>query len=111
MKKKILAVILGLQIIMLSGCVGAAGISKDEFERLDTGMSLSEAEEIIGGKGTLISDSETKADSHNIHTKIYEYSGELGGSATLTFVHDVDIYDVDFSSEYELTSKSQKDLK
>lgn len=111
MKKKIFAVILGLQILMLSGCgVGATGISKEEFDKLSMGMSISEVEEIIGGKGTMISEQKSTIGSHHITTWIYEYQGERCGSAKITYMLDVDYDDMFPTGHFQLSGKEQNGL-
>lgn len=117
--KKVLLLLLSC-ILMLTGCrqsgIGESGISKAEFDKLSTGMTYNEVTKIIGGEGTLISESEEEIEAgHTIYTKIYDFQGETGGSATLTFVHDVNFTsgnELDRSNWSEKLEKiEQKDLK
>lgn len=108
MKKVLNTIIVGLLcMILLVGCgkgIGPEGISKDEYDKIEIGMYAREAEEIIGGEMTKISQSQ---DDTGNFTDVYEISGEQGGTAQFTFKTDFE----NFDWEGQLIKKEQKDLK
>lgn len=55
------------------------GISKEEFDKLENGMSYEEAVEIIGVEGELISETGSKGDQ--FYTVMYQWDGESGFGA------------------------------
>ena len=64
------------------------GISKAEFDKIQNGMSYEEVVAIIGGKGTV--QSETGNKGEQFHTILYAFDGEsgLGANASLMFQED-----------------------
>ncbi|MNC31207.1 hypothetical protein D3C75_795210 [compost metagenome] len=63
-------------------------MSKAEFDKLESGMTYDEATVIIGGPGTVLSESGKKGGTGlEIHTVMYQYEGEgsLGANANLMF--------------------------
>lgn len=107
MKKVLNTIIVGLLcMILLVGCgkgIGPEGISKDEYDKIEIGMSAREVEEIIGGEMTQISRSQ---DDTGNFTNVYEISGEQGGTAQFTFKTDYE----HFVWMSELVKKEQKNL-
>lgn len=61
------------------------GISKEEFDKIQAGMTYEEVVEIIGGEGELNSESGTKGDQY--YTAMYTWNGEsgFGANANATF--------------------------
>lgn len=72
-------------------------MNKDEFEKIQNGMSYEEVVQIIGGDGELTSESTVA----NYTTKLYTWEGEggLGANAIITFQNN------------EVQAKSQFGLK
>ncbi|MBO4694217.1 MAG: DUF3862 domain-containing protein [Clostridia bacterium] len=62
-----------------------ATISRDEFEKIETGMTYDEVCEIVGGEGTLGSNVDIGDEEYK--TEIYQWSGEgtVGANANVTF--------------------------
>lgn len=113
--KKVLALIIVLSMAIVCCACGTqrdpSGISLEEFEKINTGMGLNEVTDIIGGDGTIISESENDTDEYIEYITIYKFNGETNGSAEFTFSQKSykDILKIDFSGP-ELISKSQTDL-
>ena len=88
MKKILSFITIALLALTCTAC-GAkndpSGISKDEFDQINMGMTIFKVEEIVGGKGTKISESKDETDDY--------YKNEL-----------------DLSVKTKLTSKNQYDL-
>jgi hypothetical protein len=61
------------------------GISKEEFDKIQAGMTYEEVVEIIGGEGELNSESGSKGDQY--YTAMYTWNGEsgFGANANATF--------------------------
>lgn len=61
-------------------------ISLEEFNQIETGMSYEEVVEIVGGEGTVLSESDITGDGQ-YKTTIYSWDGNgmLGASANVTF--------------------------
>jgi len=61
------------------------GISKEEFEAIENGMTYEEVVKIIGGEGEVLSEVGTKGEQ--FYTIMYMYNGEkgLGSNANFTF--------------------------
>jgi hypothetical protein len=64
------------------------GISKEEFDQIQAGMSYEEVVKIIGGKGSVQSESGAPGDQY--HTVSYQFKGEngFGSNAMITFQGD-----------------------
>lgn len=115
--KKILSflVTMGMTFILVS-CnttgIGETGISLDEYNRLKTGMSLSEVKSIIGGDGEIISDEDKSTDNYYEHIYIYKFLGETSGYAEIEFkIHfDSDEF-INALDTGELSKKTQFNLK
>ncbi|WP_094549929.1 DUF3862 domain-containing protein [Petroclostridium xylanilyticum] len=60
-------------------------ITKDEFDKIQNGMTYEEVTKIIGGPGELVS--ETGEKGADFYTVVYQYKGEgsLGANANLIF--------------------------
>lgn len=60
-------------------------MNKAEFDKLESGMTYEQATEIIGGPGTVLSESGKPGDQY--HTVMYQYEGDggLGANANLMF--------------------------
>lgn len=114
--KKVLALIMVLSMAVVCCSCGEAerdpsGISQEEFQKIDTGMTYSEVVEIVGGEGTKISESKDEQEDYIEHVYVYKFNGEIGGYAKFEFTKKSykDILKLDFSGA-ELTSKTQSDL-
>jgi predicted Zn-dependent peptidase len=61
------------------------GISMEEFEEIQNGMTVEEVVKIIGGEGEIMSEVGEKGTS--LYTVMYKYDGEsgLGSNANVTF--------------------------
>ncbi|MFK7678783.1 hypothetical protein ACI3ER_12135 [Bacillus sp. Wb] len=61
------------------------GISKEEFDKIQNGMTVDQVVEIIGGEGEL--QSETGAQGDQFYTSMYGWEGEsgLGANAIIMF--------------------------
>lgn len=61
-------------------------ISLEEFNQIETGMSYEEVVEIVGGEGTVLSESDITGDGQ-YKTTIYSWDGNgmLGANANVTF--------------------------
>lgn len=60
-------------------------VTMDQYNQVETGMSYDEVKTIMGGDGSVMSDT-TLADQHSV---IYSWSGSaLGSSCTVTFIND-----------------------
>ena len=55
------------------------GISKKEFEQIQSGMTYEEVVSIIGGEGEVLSESGNKGE--DLHTVMYQWDGESGFGA------------------------------
>ncbi|MEQ2441707.1 hypothetical protein [Solibaculum intestinale] len=86
--KKLFAVFLAavLACSCLAGCsgIGPEGISLEEYEKIDTGMSISQVKKIVGGNGEQIG--ETK--DGQVYTYTYKYQGEKSGYAIIVYKAD-----------------------
>ena len=76
--------------------VGTAGISKEEYESIDIGMSIYKVHEIID-KEDKWNDNEvycksceelSKENNNNLWTYVYKYYGEKDGYAIITYQAD-----------------------
>ena len=77
--KKTLIVLSLLTLMFVSiGCANSEGsISKAQFDQLTIGMSYSEATEILGTSGELLSESGVAGGTGlDIHTVMYAYKGK-----------------------------------
>ena len=83
--KKMFVLLLCVGMLFLSAC--SKGIGEEELKQLHTGMTKSRVEEIIGGHGEMIG--ETNDDNYRTYT--YKYQGERGGYVII-------IYETDFNS-------------
>lgn len=118
-----LAIILIVMATMLCSCgqqskgIGEAGISLEEFDQLRMSMEYKKVNDLIGGKGELISESKDEDDDYITHVSVYRYEGEIGGYAELEFTQKVskNIYDQISSSNeslrVRLTSKTKYNLQ
>ena len=55
------------------------GISKKEFEQIQSGMTYEEVVSIIGGEGEVLSETGNKGE--DLHTVMYQWDGESGFGA------------------------------
>lgn len=92
LKKVVLSIFLSLVMLSaaLCGCagssgIGAAGISLEEFKKISAGMTQEKVEEIIGGKGTKISESQNDTDKYIEFITVYRYDGETSGYAEIEY--------------------------
>lgn len=118
-----IAIILIVMATVLCSCgqqpqgIGEAGICLEEFEQLSMGTEYKKVNDLIGGKGELISESKDEDDDYITHVSVYRYEGESGGYAELEFTQKVskNIYDhlssSDESLRVRLTSKTKYDLQ
>ena len=101
-----------------AGGVGTAGISKEEFEKIEIGMDNFEVNSIIDELDEWKNDEiyekvceeieRTKKES--IYTYTYKYAGEKAGYALITF--EVDYSEGVFGLKYpEVTKKENHNLK
>ena len=69
-----------------SSTVNDEKITLEEFNKIETGMSYEEVVEIIGGEGTVLSESDITGDGQ-YKTTIYSWDGNgmLGANANVTF--------------------------
>lgn len=109
MKKWFLYVMLIVTCLGLTGCsenqgVGPEGISLDEYNQIDIGMSQFEVNEIVGGGGEKIGEQKEE----HIYSYTYEFPGEKSGSATITFTADYS--DGDFFVMPSVSAKEQQNL-
>ena len=113
MKKILSFITIALLALTCTAC-GAkndpSGISKDEFDQINMGMTISKVEEIVGGKGTKISESKDETDDYYINTYVYKFEGETSGYAEFEFTSKVPKNELDLSVKTKLTSKNQYDL-
>ena len=118
-RKMICAVLCAVVLITLCSCsssseVGEKGISLEEFNQLWTGMEVDSVEDIVGGSGTIVSESEIDTEKYIEYTRVYKFEGEKSGYAELEFVlksyKGLEVL-TKGASRYELTSKTQHDLK
>lgn len=116
--KKLLSLICVLSLALACSACGQepnpAGISLEEFEKISTGMSLTEAEEIFGGSielGTvqLVSETDNSKDGYYENISVYKVIGETSGYAELEFTYHKDHMDLHPSID-GLTSKTQYNL-
>lgn len=66
-------------------------MSKAEFDKLESGITYAQAIDIIGGPGTVMSESGKKGGTGlEIHTVVYQFEGEgsIGANAILLFQAD-----------------------
>lgn len=116
MKKSILLVVLAVFLLCVGLCGCGAkepdptGISLEEFNKINTGMSLTKVNDIIGGDGELISEKDNSTDDYYEHITVYKYYGETTGYAELEFTSHKDFGSLSFENLVELTSKTQYDL-
>lgn len=77
-----------------------AKISLEEFNQIETGMSYEEVVEIVGGEGTVLSESDITGDGQ-YKTTIYSWDGNgmLGANANVTFQGDKVISKAQFGLE------------
>lgn len=114
----VISLTLVLMAAVLSSCsseskgIGKTGISKDEFDRISTGMTYEEVCEIVGGEGDQISESEHDTDSYIEFVDVYRFEGEMSGYAEFEFTKNAskDIFEMDFSAA-KLTSKTKINLE
>lgn len=113
--KKVLALIMVLSMaVALSACSqqrNPAGISLEEFQRIDTGMYWSKVEQIIGGSGTQISETKNETDDYIESVYVTRYDGELTGYADIEVT--IRSYKNIINSKYdiaEVTGKTQYNL-
>ena len=72
--------------------------------------TIFKVEEIVGGKGTKISESKDETDDYYINTYVYKFEGETSGYAEFEFTSKVPKNELDLSVKTKLTSKNQYDL-
>ena len=86
-------IILGIGVLLLTGCTpsdmtsvheGTPKVTKAQFSRLKTGMSLGEVEGIIGGKCSV--QSETGDMGTEFHTVMYGCDGSGDFGANMNFM-------------------------
>lgn len=113
MKKILSFITIALLALTCTAC-GAkndpSGISKDEFDQINMGMTIFKVEEIVDGKGTKISESKDETDDYYINTYVYKFEGETSGYAEFEFTSKVPKNELDLSVKTKLTSKNQYDL-
>lgn len=115
--KKVLSILLTMgMIFMFVSCntsgIGETGISLDEYNRLKTGMSLSDVKSIIGGDGEIISDEDKSTDDYYEHIYIYKFLGEASGYAEIEFkIHFDNDEFMNVFDTGELSKKTQFNLK
>ena len=92
MKKAVLVVLAATMMFgaVMCGCsgnggAGAAGISFEEFKKISTGMTQKKVEDIIGGKGTKISETKNDTDKYIEYITVYKYPGETTGYAEIEY--------------------------
>ena len=116
MRKAIISVILVVFMLFigLCGCgqsgIGETGISLEEFNEIKIGMSLTAVDDIIGGEGEQISETDNSTDDYYEHVIVYKFYGETSGYAELEFTTHKDSNSLSFDKIVELTSKTQYDL-
>lgn len=90
--------------------VGENGISKEEFEKIELGMSQSSVIKIISPENfeTIEEELEKKEENH-IYKYVYKYYGENGGYAIITY--EADYSNGDLFVLPEVVKKEQFDLK
>ncbi len=120
----IILIIIAIIIIILmmaknnSNGIGTAGISIEEFEKIENGMDQFEVNDIIDELDEW-NDSEiyekacqevSNKEKNSVYTYTYKYIGEKGGYAIITF--QVDYSDGVYGLKYpEVVSKEQYNLK
>ena len=113
MKKILSFITIALLALTCTAC-GAkndpSGISKDEFDQINMGMTIFKVEEIVCGKGTKRSESKVETDDYYINTYVYKFEGETSGYAEFEFTSKVPKNELDLSVKTKLTSKNQYDL-
>ena len=87
-----------------------SGISKDEFDQINMGMTIFKVEEIVGVNGNNIPESKDETDDYYINTYVYKFEGETSGYAEFEFTSKVPKNELDLSVKTKLTSKNQYDL-
>lgn len=111
MKKILSFITIALLALTCTACGSdPSGISKDEFDQINMGMTIFKVEEIVGGKGTKISESKDETDDYYINTYVYKFEGETSGYAEFEFTSKVPKNELDLSVKTKLTSKNQYDL-
>ena len=120
--KKTLSIVIVIIIVLISlflcSCsekpqgIGEAGISNEEFEQLSLGMTHDTVDEIIGGSGELISETENDDDNYYVTVFLYRYEGEQSGYAELEFTLKTHKgYTLHDFQTFSLTSKKKYDLQ
>ena len=109
MKKWLLCMMLVVTCWAITGCsenqgAGPEGISLDEYNQIDIGMSQFEVNEIVGGSGEKIGEQKEE----HIYSYTYEFPGEKSGSATITFTADYS--NGDFFVMPSVSAKEQHNL-
>ena len=113
MKKILSFITIALLALTCTAC-GAkndpSGISKDEFDQIKMGITIFKVQQIVGRKGTNISESKHETDDYYINTYVYKFEGETSGYAEFEFTSKVPKNELDLSVKTKLTSKNQYDL-
>lgn len=117
MLKKVILLLAAVVVLSIAICgcsgnsgVGATGISLEEFKKISTGMDQKEVEEIIGGKGTMISKTENDTDKYIEYITVYRYEGETSGYAEIEYSLKSPKDIMTKFPKYEVTSISQHSL-
>ena len=117
--KQILSIALMIMVFAATLCacgqqsngIGETGISLEEFNRISLNMTYEKVCDIIGGKGQIISETQSDEEEYIRFTKIYRVEGETSGYAELEFTlySYKELFKIDF--DQYLTSKTQHDLQ
>ncbi|WP_243644065.1 hypothetical protein [Paenibacillus pinisoli] len=78
---------------------GSGLITKEQYAKIESGMTYEEIIEIVGSEGEVMAESGKKGDDLYVFVVMYEGSGDLGASASFSFLGD------------ELQSKAQFGLE
>ncbi|MBB6669510.1 DUF3862 domain-containing protein [Cohnella nanjingensis] len=74
-------------------------ITKEEYGKIESGMTYKEIIEIVGGEGDVLSEAGKKGDKNYASVVMYKGKGGVGASASFVFLND------------ELQTKSQLGLE
>ncbi len=117
----IISIIFSITILILilnkNNGVGTAGISVDEFNKIQIGMSQFEVDGIVDKLNEWNNDEIyekcceeiSKSQQEHVYTYVYKYYGEKGGFAIITYA--VDYSDGTFFEMPEVVKKEKVNLK
>lgn len=63
-------------------------ITKEQYEKIENGMTYKEVMEIVGGEGEIVAESGEKGSDTYGTSVMYKGKGEVGAMASFTFVGD-----------------------